>query len=326
MVAAVVVAGAAIFILYGNRSRNSEDDTLVWGGGKNISMLPIIANKKGFFREVGLNVSAQYVQTGKIAMDAVISGDLDFGVVVETNLAFIKFQRGADPEVIASIAEKYDDAIVARRDLGIQEPKDLQGKKLAILPGTTSQLFADRFIDFYKLNRQEIEFVNLSPPSIQASIINGQIPAGSIWQPFRYNVAREIGRNAVQFTERQIYKSYVLIAVRPEFAKQRPQKILLFLKGLIKAEEFVRANPQEAIEILATEIGVDPKILAAVWEEYDLSVGLDVSLVEILAQEGAWIHKTQKGFENMQVPSYRDVLNFRFLEQVDAARVDKSEP
>ena len=324
MAAAVVVAGAAVFILYGNRSRNSEDDTLVWGGGKNISMLPIIANKKGFFREIGLSLKTQYVQTGKIAMDAVISGDLDFGVVVETNLAFIKFQRGADAEVIASIAEKYDDAIVARRDLGIREPKDLQGKKLAVLPGTTSQLFADRFIDFYKLNRKEIEFVHLSPPSIQASVINGQIPAGSIWQPFRYNVARELGRNAVQFNERKIYKSYALIAVRREFAKENPTKIRLFLKGLIKAEEFVRANREQAIEILGTEIGIDPKILAAVWEEYNLSVRLDASLVAILAEEGAWIRQTQKGFENMQVPSYRDVLNFRFLEQVDAARVNTS--
>jgi ABC-type nitrate/sulfonate/bicarbonate transport system substrate-binding protein len=85
--------------------RATSSRALVWGGPKNISMLPIIAEKKGFFKEEGLEVRPNYVQTGKIAMDAVVSGDLDFGIIVETNIAFVKFQEGADIKVVASIAE-----------------------------------------------------------------------------------------------------------------------------------------------------------------------------------------------------------------------------
>jgi NMT1/THI5 like len=75
--------------------------------------------------------------------------------IVETNIALVKFQEGADIKVITSITEKYDDAIVARRDRGISKPKDLEGKMLAILPGTISHRFADLFIDFYSSSHMD---------------------------------------------------------------------------------------------------------------------------------------------------------------------------
>jgi ABC-type nitrate/sulfonate/bicarbonate transport system substrate-binding protein len=46
-------------------------------------MLPIVAQQKGFFQAEGLDVQPNYLQTGKVAMDAVVSGDLNFGVIVE---------------------------------------------------------------------------------------------------------------------------------------------------------------------------------------------------------------------------------------------------
>jgi NitT/TauT family transport system substrate-binding protein len=290
---------------------------LVWGGPKNISMLPIIADKKGFFKEEGLDVRPNYVQTGKIAMDAVVSGDLNFGVIVDVNIGFVKFQQGADIKVVSSIAEKYDDAIVARRDQGIGKPEDLQGKTLAMLTGTTSHRFADLFIDFYKLDRNKITLLNLTPPSIQASVINGQIPAGSVWQPFRYNVQQALGDKAIQFNDRRIYKCNCLLAVRGDFAQNNPAQIRSFLKALIKADQFVKEHKEESIAILAQEIAMDPKVLTAVWGEYVLGVKLDLSLVQTFADTGAWVVSSQQGFENKVVPSYQDVLDPGFLRQVD---------
>ena len=294
---------------------------LVWGGPKNIAMLPIIADKKGFFKEQGLDVKPNYVQTGKIAMDAIVSGDLNFGVIVDVNIGFVKFQQGADIKVVSGIAEKYDDAIVARRDKGIEKPEDLQGKTIGVLTATTSHRFADLFIDFYKLDRSKITILNLAPPSIQASVISDQIQAGSVWQPFRYNVQQALGDKAIQFNDRRIYKCNCLLAVRADFAKEHADQIEAFLRALIKAEQFLKDNPTEAIAILAQEIAIDPKVLTAVWDEYAPSVKLDLSLVKTFADTGAWVVRSQPAFADKQVPSYQDVLDASFLRQVDAARV-----
>ena len=328
-----IVTAATLVILGGcNRSSSPEPSSqsspqppsskpLVWGGPKNISMLPIIADKKGFFSQEGLTVLPNYVQTGKIAMDAIVSGDLNFGVIVDVNIGFVEFQEGGDIKVVSSIAEKYDDAIVARRDQGIEKPQDIQGKTLAMLSGTTSQRFADLFIDFYKLDRSKINIVNLSPPSIQASILNGQISAGSVWQPFRYNVQQELKDKAIQFNDRRIYKCNCLLAVRGDFARNNPADIRAFLKALIKAEQFVQNNRDEAIAILAKELDIDPKVLTAIWAEYVLGVKLDTSLVRTFQDTGAWIVRLQKGFEGKPVPSYQDVLSPSFLSEVDRERV-----
>lgn len=295
--------------------------TLVWGGPSNISMIPIIAEREGFFAEEGLDIKVNYVQTGKIAMDAVVSGDLDFGVIVETNIAFVGFQEGAGIKVIAAIAEKYDDAIVARRDAGIEKPKDLEGKTLAILPGTTSHRFADRFIEFYGLDRASVQFVNLTPPGIQAGILNASIPAGSVWQPYRYNVMQELGDGAIEFNDRAIYKAYSLVAVRDQLIRDHPRQVEQFLRALIRAERFIEENLDAAIDILAEEIAIEPTTLRAVWDEYDLRVQLDLALEATLDDEARWIIRDQRGFESRTPPSYASVVVPQFLQEIEPTRV-----
>lgn len=300
------------------------DRPLVWGGPKNIAMLPIIAEQKGFFKEAGLNVVPNYVQTGKIAMDATVSGDLDFGIIVDTNIAFVEFQQGANIQVVGSILEKFDDAIVARRDMGINSPKDLEGQTLAILNGTTSHRFADLFIDHYKLDRSKIKFLNLSPPSIQAAVMNGSVGAGSIWQPLRFNVEKEIGEKAIQFKNDNIYRAHSLLAVRKSTAEKYPEQVKQFLKVLIKAEAYAKANKEEVIQILSKEINIAPDVLTAVWDDYILRVRLDTDLLNVFRDEGKWIQQTQKGFENKDVPTYDQIINPSFLQSVDASRVTAS--
>jgi ABC-type nitrate/sulfonate/bicarbonate transport system substrate-binding protein len=295
--------------------------TIVWGGPKNIAMLPLIAEKKGFFKAAGLNTRSNYLQTGKLAMDAVISKDLDIGVLVDTNIAFVKFQQGADIRVVANVMKKYDDAIIARRDLGVSKPKDLEGRKLGILTGTTSDRFADLFIDHYKLDRKRIELVNLAPPAIQAAVLNGDLPAGSVWQPFRYNLQQSLGDKVVQFNNDKIYTAYALLTVRREFAERNPEAIQAFLKALLQAERFVRENRSEAISILAGELNIDPKVLDAIWGEYDLGVGFDPALKSVFVEEGEWVRRSQKGFADKPIPSYDDVLDPSFLRAVDGSRV-----
>ncbi|MCD4773083.1 MAG: NrtA/SsuA/CpmA family ABC transporter substrate-binding protein [Bacteroidales bacterium] len=309
-----------LFVLIGcnsNKTKNTEKEIQVtWGGPKNISMLPIIAEKKGFFKEEGLNIETKYLQTGKIAMDALLSKDLDFAVMVETNVAFIEYQKGADIEVICSIEEKYDDAIVARKDKGINEPKDLEGKTVGILIGTTSHVFADRFVNYYNLDASKINFINLAPPAIQAGLLTGQIDAGSVWQPFRYNVEKQLGEDVIQFNAKDIYKAYGIISIRNQFGEEHPETVKKFLAALIKAENYVKTNQAKSIKILAKELAMQEEVLSAIWSEYILNVKLDAELLTLIKEEGEWIHSSQKGFENKQVPSYENVLNPTFLSEL----------
>lgn len=110
------------------------------------SIPTIIALEKDFFKENGLDVTVNYVKTGKIAMDDLLAGKADFSNIVETNIAFAGFNN-APITVLCNFEKVYDGVIVARRDKGITKPQDLKGKKLGIILATTSQVFADRFLE-----------------------------------------------------------------------------------------------------------------------------------------------------------------------------------
>jgi NitT/TauT family transport system substrate-binding protein len=134
-------------------------------------------------------------------------------------------------------------------------------------------------------------------------------------------VKQELKDKAVQLNDRRIYKCNCLLAVRGDFAKNNADQIRAFLRALIKAEQFVRDNRDEAISILSKELDINPTVLAAFWDEYVLGVKLDASLVQTFADTGAWIVRSQKGFENKTAPTYLDVLSPGFLGEVDGARV-----
>ncbi len=294
----------------------------VWGGPKNLAVLPILAGIHGYFREEHLNIRPNFVQTGKIAMDAVVSGDLDIGIIVDTNIAFMGFQQGADIQVVACLMEKTDDAIIARRDAGISVPKDLEGKSLAILNGTTTHRFADLFIDHNGLDRKRIELVNMSPPAAQAALLNGQIAAATLWQPYRYNLLHQLGDKVVEFRNEGIYRASALVAVRGEFARKDPESVKEFLRAVIKTEEFVLTEPDKAITELSKVLEIEAPVLKQIWPEYDPRVTLKPAALESTFREEAdWIRRSQPGFADKPAPSYDKVVNGRFLEEVSPNRV-----
>ena len=285
------------------------------------SALTIIALKKGFFKEEGLDVDLQYVQAAKLAMDALISGSTQFSNVVETNVAFLGYTGNKNVEIIATHCEAHDGAIIARRDSNIQTPKDLEGKKLGILQGTTSQVFADRFIEKHKLDRSKVQIVNLTPVAIQSSIMTKEIDAGSLWQPFVYSVKKQLGDGSIIFADSDAYVGYFSTAVQKDWAKQNPKLVEAVLRAHIKAEEFAKSNPDEAVAIVAQEIGVEKEALKEFWNQYIYRVQIKPALAQEIARQGEWIRNTQSQHQGQPVPNYDWSVNKSYLGGISSERV-----
>jgi NitT/TauT family transport system substrate-binding protein len=268
--------------------------------------LPIIAQENGYFAEEGLQVNIEYVQAARFAMDALAAGQTDFATLVDLNVAFAGYAGNEDLSVIATVAHSRDSAIVARRSAGIQRPQDLAGKRIGVLPGTSSQIFADRFLAQHGVARDRVSAQNLQPIAIQTALVDGSIDAGSVWQPFVHNIVAALGAdNVVVFEDLQAYTGYMNIAVRRSWAAENSETAQAFLRALVRARDFVRDNPTEAQAIMAREINLDPAIVQAIWPQYDFVVELDAAnLQQVVTEEGAWIRETQEGFSDRTVPSY----------------------
>jgi NitT/TauT family transport system substrate-binding protein len=296
-----------------------NSQTYTFGGPKNINMLAIVADDLGIFDKYNLDVKRVDIQTGKMTMDALMKGDIDFGVLVDSNIAFINFQGDPGIEVIATIVDKYDDALVANKD-SISHDKDFENKRIGITAGTTSHVFAVSYLKDRGIDLSKVEFVNMPPPSIQAAVINGNLDAGSLWQPFRYNVEKEKGNKAATYNDKDIYNAKILIAVRKDFAKENPEAVERFLRSLIDVENYFHANPEKVSKTMAKELNMPLNIINIIWDEYSFKVHMDKELLDTVEKQAEWIVELDD-FKGKQIPDYEDSFNIRFLEKIDAARV-----
>lgn len=282
---------------------------------KNIwSTLPIVAQKQNFFQEEGLDVQINYVQAAKLAMDALVAGSTDFANVVDPNVAFLAFSGNKDVVVIGTIVKSHDSAIIGRKSAGIASAQDLKGKKLGVLQGTTSQIFAERFLEKNGLHYGDVQPQNLQPVAIQTALTEKAIDAGSVWQPFVHNLQKQLGDDAVVFTAPDAYVGYMNAAVRKDWAGKNEATVAAYMRALRKAEAFVAKDTAAAQTLVATEINLDADIVKAIWPQYEFSLGLDkAELVKVVNEEGQWIKRSQPGFENKDVPDYNGYFDDHFV-------------
>jgi len=284
-------------------------------------MLAIIAEKKGFFEQNAVSCKFTPMQTGVIAIDAVHSGDLDFAVAVDVNVAFIWYQGESPARVLCTIQEKTDDAVLARKDRGIRTPDDLKGKTVAYLPATTSHVFLWRFLKSHQIAFDQIDPRKMTPPAMQAAIVNGDIDAASVWQPYRYNAARSLGDDAVVLDDNTLYTVYAPLLTSVRFAEQHAEECSKVLKALMQAEEFLTQNRDQAIAILSPELEMTAEVLDVTWDEYKPRVRLSRELLDTIREEGQWIKATEKDYEGKDVPTYNNLLFPSILQGVAPDRV-----
>lgn len=286
------------------------------------SILTIVADQKGFFKEQGLNVKINYVNTGKIAMDDLLAGKADYANVVETNIAFAGFLN-PDLEVFCTIEKVYDAVIIGRKDKGILQPSDLKGKNIGVLLATTSQVFLDRFLEKHNIPKDSVSITNLLPPAMQSGIIEGSgVDAISIWQPYVFNVQNALGEsNQVTFTDTEIFTGYMTLTGRKSYSDKNPNVTEKMIRAYIQAEKYVKENKNETMTLIATFLNIPIETVSTIWSQYDLTISLDSELIADTEKEGIWITQTRESHRGKSIPNYNKFFNSTYLKKVSSEKV-----
>ena len=280
-----------------------------------LSSLSIIAHEKGFFKEEGLDIEVRSFTSGKLALDAVVGGAADFGTVAETPIMRAGFAN-ADLKIISTITTTSNDSkVIARKDKGISIFKDLKGKKVATFIGTNAEYFMYSYLKSEGMTVNDIKLTNLQPPDMVAALVRGDIDAYFVWEPHIYNAKKQLGDNAIIFSNKDVYTATFNIIIPSKFAQENPEDAKKFIRALIKAENFAKQNRDEAISIVATQIGMDKSTLSDIWSNYDYQVKLDQSLVEYLKQQATWAIETGST-SNKEMPNYQQMIQPEFLKEI----------
>lgn len=316
----IVAVAFVLFNLFASKSDATVNITLAESTISNQSALSHIARAKGFWKEEGLNVQLSSFSAGRLALDAVLGG-AEFGTVAQTPLAMAAF-RNADYKILAEITNVSNElSVIARKSSGIESPTDLAGKRVAFFSGTQSDYFLNLFLKTHGVLRGDIIEASMSPPDSVSAIINGNVDAIAVWRPHSLKAIDALGDDAMVLSSEGIYTAVMTIISKGDFVESNPETINKFLRGLIKAEKFLKQNPQESIEIVAQNVQLTSSDLAAYFSDYQFKVKLSDVILTALNEQGQWAIDTGVVDKDSVLPNYEEFLLPLGLKNIDKNRI-----
>lgn len=251
-----------------------------------------VALHKGLYKKEGVQVEvAGIFKAGPEEMSAFAAGSLDIGYVGEAPATTAVANKAADVKVLAQV-NKEGSAIVVGKDSPIRKLKDLEGKIVAV-PGyaQVQEFLLRKAFVRYKVNPKKVKVIVIKPPEMIITLETGQIDAFIAWEP---HVAKAItsGVGRILLTSHQIWEHHpccVLVA-DSKFIRDNPRKIKGILRAHVRATQWIREHPREAVELGVKFTGMDRETVKMAMEgikfEYLPSIEGEIEYVDFLNRLG----------------------------------------
>ena len=283
-----------------------------------------VAYHKGFFKEEGLDIVLKSNPGGWMSLKDLFEGKADIATVAELPIvysAFDKkkytdFERGEFFIIGDMILSKVGfQKVVVRKDRGIKTPADLKGKKIGVFKGTTLDFFMDVFFIDNKIKYSEVDIIDMDVFKMTDAIVKGDLDAIFAWQPHVFNAMKRLGENGTILESKLKYSPAWLITVMKEFAEKHPEVLNKFLRAIVRAEKYIKKNPQEAIDIHAKISKSDKDIINLLWKEVDFDLSLSEHLLILMEDQANWLLR-KKIYDQKEIPNFKKYFYFKALESV----------
>jgi NitT/TauT family transport system substrate-binding protein len=214
----------------------------------------VIADKKGFFKQEGLNVELKPFGDGPVIQQAVASGDVDVAYVGAPPV-YQWFARGLDSVILAKV--NYGQAaLVAKADGPIHTLADLKGQRLAgVNRGSGMDVLLRGYVlkDVAKLDPDaDLQLSQMPAGNMNAALDTGVVDAVFEWEPFvSQSVLRGAGRVVFDVNEALPRYPWYVIAATRKTVGARPDDIVKLLRAHRKAIAFLHDHPEESDRIIA---------------------------------------------------------------------------
>lgn len=221
-----------------------------------------IADRKGWFKEAGLNVERVDTNADYFAsFDDFFAGKLD--IVCFTQFDFV-LRNARGQHAVAFLATDYSngaEALIARP--GIARVRDLAGKSLALSRDTYLDYIWSVVAERAGLAPDAVRIVDIAGEKAAALLEHGEVDAILTWEPYATQARDAVG-GARLFDSAQIAGlSWTMCAARPEFIDRRAADVQRFVNVWWRTTRFSARQPEAAYAIVAEINQQDPAAVRA---------------------------------------------------------------
>ena len=228
-----------------------------------------VAQQKGFFKELGLDVQTKSFSSPGDGLKPLLSNDLDAVLsTADCVLTVVDKAPGQLKIVYLTDTSSGADAIVAKKD--IPNVKALKGRKVAATLGQCNQLLLDKALEKAGLTEKDITLVNMNPDDAGAAFAAGQIDAAVTWEPWITKVSGEKKGHVIFSSKETPLLILDVLAVNTKGAAKKSAETRAFLKALNRGYEFVQAHRDEAIALAGKALEQKPEEVKPMLGKVDL--------------------------------------------------------
>jgi NitT/TauT family transport system substrate-binding protein len=196
---------------------------------------------------------------------AVVTRSVDFGTF---GIAAAIFGAAAhEPVVVFGSECNKGMAVVARKDGPIASLKDLKGKRVAIWPGSTQEVFIRERLHMEGMTIKDVESVRVSFSEMPAVLARGDVDAYVGAEPGPgLSLATGVGRIVEYPYSTPMGSLNMILAAHRDTLAEKPELARLVLKLQKQASEYAMAHPDEMAAMTVAKLGMKK-------EAVELSVG-----------------------------------------------------
>ena len=214
-----------------------------------------VAKEKGFFKEIGLDVTGFLTSAGGgTTVRNVLASELPYGDVA-LPAVIAAAQQGLELTIVhAGVASVSDQVWISRKDdTSIKTVQDLVGKKLGYSsPKSVTDMITSMMLDANgltgKVERKSIGGIGSGLTALREGAVDMTYVTQPVWAREKDNF-----RLVFRSPEWAPHVMQTVGVVKTEFLKKNPDLIRGIIEARRKGVEFVKSNPDESAKIVARE-------------------------------------------------------------------------
>lgn len=250
--------------------------------------LPVIARQQHLIEDAlkpqGVKVEWVEFTAGPPLVEALNVGAINVGWTGDAPPIFGQAAGAAIVYVAALPSNGLGEAIVARKDAGIESVADLKGKRVGVGKGTSAHNLLVAALEKEGLAFTDIEPVYLSPADAAAAFASAKVDAWSIWDPF-LAIAETRHQPKVLVRSADVIDVNTYFLANRDFAAGNATAINATVGALETAAAWADANRDKVAQALheVTGVPLEAQVLAAERAEF----GIFPITAEIVANQQA---------------------------------------
>jgi len=287
-----------------------------------LSDLPLsVALKKDFFKPEGLNVLPVLFRSGPTAMQALVSGSIQFSTGFGTGTRAA--MAGAPVKGIIGFNNKPAFILYGRRESGIRSMADIKGKKIAVTGiGSTTDYAARAMLAHHHVDPdKEVSILAVGSDGVFAALQKGAVDAAVLWAP-GFAVAEKLGMVRLQSLADIMELPGSGVVVSDQMIRENPLLIKRFLRGTVRGFHYVHdpKNRDEIVSSITKDFGLE-KDIADINYKFMLSIlSADGNISRRSIENGIELTRQRVKTSESSAELAKKMYDFTLLEEVQKGK------